>query len=682
MADTVVNRNHIFETVSASGTVYLTLDNQLEYWHRFEQHIKVYVMYDKSAVTLAGDGAQGLSFVSSEHISSAHGLKPSGYAQVVSAAGDDDHMTPHCHSHAAGVLTVQSEEQNKSDNQIPRRSTETDSDGPVQGFGGTDVCSSELKHTNNTTANPGSVCMSETDEVHNLDEAASGESTIDNSEDKDSAQDKFKKQTRSSERLSKMTVKIGKKLMPGASVLCKAKVKKDKMKINKDKAKVQQKEGGSPVKVPIGCLLKRKFESKTINNEGEKQNHRKPMSKTESKHTPEKLKAPKVRKLEQEKDVKCEYCLKTFKSQQEYFDHRKGDRTSFKCRICNKSVPFKAHLMVHMRKHSKSLQEDFLTLEDNKSGQNPVSSSLNDHDDCKGSKQIKCEICGLTVSNIPILKTHMMIHTGEYAYKCCVCGEKTHSIAKHNNHLSTHLKSGKVQCKICNISFESRSDLSKHQLTHEFKCSICDNVFPNKTSRVFHYKMAHKDDILKCRVCGKMFSSEEELDPHLKYHRNRAKTQCTTCGLFVTRLDNHMLSHMQRPEDGRMFVCDQCPKQFKQKLSFQRHLRTHSEEKPYACMECPKRFARSGGLRRHMITHTQEKPFVCDICGKACSQRGNLRIHMQIHKDSSSIQCQVGGEHFSYKNAMQEHMRSSHFVDLNSVEASRYMPATPQNYYI
>ncbi|XP_035829828.1 uncharacterized protein LOC101850396 [Aplysia californica] len=408
-------------------------------------------------------------------------------------------------------------------------------------------------------------------------------------------------------------------------------------------------------------------------------------------------KKKKVKKWAVEKDVWCEFCHLTFKSQQAFFDHRKANRTELNCKLCGKVMPFRAHLMVHMHKHNRSML-DQLAVSDADTSQLVLTSSTSNSasqeeeggseelHSKRGVKGVKCDVCSVVVSNIPILKTHMMTHTGEMAYRCCVCQEETHSIARFNNHMMSHAKGGQVQCKVCNLFFPSRADLCKHQLSHEFKCSLCGRGFPNKTSRAFHYKMAHKEDILKCSVCGKLFSCPDELQAHLNYHRNRTKTQCPICGLFVFRLEYHMISHSERAEDVSMYTCGKCQKKFKQKLSYQRHLHTHTGDKPYACMECPKKFARSSGLRRHMLTHSQEKPFVCDICGKACSQMGNLRIHMQIHKAGgvsggvsggvATAQCPLCDQSFPHKHSLQEHMNSAHYAKLSAVETTPYMPPT------
>ncbi|CAL1536300.1 unnamed protein product, partial [Lymnaea stagnalis] len=628
MAYDVKDKIHVYETVSASGTIYLFLDDQQVLAQSFRQHIKIHVVYDKLNESVFKPGEETLykdvkpnGSTMIEYVALPLSPCPVGQAQI--------RINEH-HSQAVDI-DKQLSESKFSNDELPMIVQEHTASNPT--------CSN--------TSKPALL------DLHLI----SSEAVKILFSKEDEKNDKFafidtgdpKKRNRFSKRLSQRTSKSDKKWSSREnskalySKHVQAKKSKEKnMSLKFSLAHINWKKGHNNVPESIkSCAGELKQDSFDSENKDERD---KPEKKT------------KLKKIEQEKEVSCEYCKKTFKSQHDFFEHRKVEKASYQCKHCSKVVAFKAHLLVHMRKHK---------TDDDRTSNTADQAHEAAMESNRSKKGINCGICGLSVSNIPVLKTHTMIHTGEFAYKCCVCGDLTHSLGKYTNHLATHLKAGQVQCKICNISFLSRSELSKHQLSHEFKCNICDKVFPNKTSRDFHYKKDHKEDILKCHICGKMYSSNDELMSHLKYHRNRSKTQCTICGLMVTRLDNHMLSHNHSVPESAMYVCDQCPKQFNQRLSFKRHMKAHSQEKPYVCIECPKRFARSGGLRRHMLTHTQERPFVCEICGKACSQMGNLRIHMQVHKDMTSVQCEECGESFSYKNALQEHMKTAHFLDVN-----------------
>ncbi|KAH9519640.1 hypothetical protein Btru_003228 [Bulinus truncatus] len=148
----------------------------------------------------------------------------------------------------------------------------------------------------------------------------------------------------------------------------------------------------------------------------------------------------------------------------------------------------------------------------------------------------------------------------------------------------------------------------------EVKCHMCDEIFPNRTSRTQHYKLFHQSDILKCLHCTHMFSSQEELAAHMKKHAMYKKKQCTICGKFFSRLEKHVIIHKSKSEidESLLFVCDKCPRKFSHRSSFQRHLSTHSLDKPYQCPNCPRTFADCSVLRKHIQRHTFLMPYQCE----------------------------------------------------------------------
>lgn len=272
---------------------------------------------------------------------------------------------------------------------------------------------------------------------------------------------------------------------------------------------------------------------------------------------------------------------------------------------------------------------------------------------------MKCNLCGLVLSSKDSLKIHTMLHTGECAYKCCVCGEMFSSLSSRQHHMDTHVSVQRFKCNPCGQRFASRAELAKHQLTHEIKCALCGQVFPNKTSRTCHFRVCHPQDILKCSLCSNLFATEEDLSRHMIYHKKGKKEQCPECGVVVSKLKDHMLLHSQQPQE-KMFVCDQCPMSYLRKSNLERHLRTHTGEKPYACNECTKCFRSNGMLRKHLLTHTQEKPYQCEVCGKRCAIRSNLNIHMRVHNNDRNYPCSLCPQAFSYKNSLHGHIKSKH----------------------
>ena len=73
------------------------------------------------------------------------------------------------------------------------------------------------------------------------------------------------------------------------------------------------------------------------------------------------------------------------------------------------------------------------------------------------------------------------------------------------------------------------------------------------------------------------------------------------------------------------YLCNNCPKKFKQKTNLVRHMKCHSDNQ-YECDQCSKFFLRKDSLKRHVLVHstsrnseleTREKSFyLCPHCGK------------------------------------------------------------------
>ncbi|KAH9519648.1 hypothetical protein Btru_003242 [Bulinus truncatus] len=387
-------------------------------------------------------------------------------------------------------------------------------------------------------------------------------------------------------------------------------------------------------------------------------------------------------KVMTDKSIKCEYCGVEFGRQLDYYNHRRAEESKHACGECGKVEPYEAHLIVHMQKH-RHARADTTSISQPFSETATSVEELKTDAKCKSGKrknkkiQMACNMCGLVLSSSDSLKIHTMLHTGEFAYKCCVCGEKFSSLSSRQHHMDTHISVQRFKCNPCGQRFPSRADLAKHQLTHEVKCALCGEVFPNKTSRTCHFRVSHPEDILKCSLCSKMFACQSDLSKHMDYHKKGKKEQCPVCGNVVSKLKDHMLLHSQQAQE-KMFVCDQCPMSYLRKSNLDRHMLTHTGEKPYACNICTKSFRSNGMLRKHLLTHTQERPYQCETCGKRCSLRSNLNIHMRIHNINWLYSCTLCPQGFNHKNSLRYHMKSKHSSEAFSVSQAVTLLADQQ----
>lgn len=371
--------------------------------------------------------------------------------------------------------------------------------------------------------------------------------------------------------------------------------------------------------------------------------------------------------LEMFSDVYCQYCMTTFKSNLEFRKHYYHDETmhrNYCCEKCPKNCKYKAHLLAHYNIVHKC--EAPFTFND-ASNDNQVNGVLCTLETTKaGRHKYKCVICDMSFATLLGLSGHMFNHTGENTYKCCVCDYKHRVVSTFKRHLSKHSRSNHFQCKQCEVYFKDRGELSKHKASHMLQCGLCGEQYHNRASLNYHIKISHTNDdrLLKCDQCGKMYTSYKTFHEHKRNHRFRKRVQCPVCGIFVSRLNRHMIYHSDNPEQ---FSCDLCPMKFKKQDSLNRHKLVHTKVRNFSCPQCHKKFPTGSSLSRHLKVHLGDKPFVCEICGKACKVPGNLRVHMRVHnKKPKVLHCRLCGAGFLRQKELQDHMDSEHKSNIHS----------------
>uniref|UniRef100_A0A2K5NP00 CCCTC-binding factor like n=1 Tax=Cercocebus atys TaxID=9531 RepID=A0A2K5NP00_CERAT len=100
----------------------------------------------------------------------------------------------------------------------------------------------------------------------------------------------------------------------------------------------------------------------------------------------------------------------------------------------------------------------------------------------------------------------------------------------------------------------------------------------------------------------------------------------------------------QRKTKGakRTFHCDVCMFTSSRMSSFNRHMKTHTNEKPHLCHLCLKTFRTVTLLRNHVNTHTGTRPYKCNDCNMAFVTSGELVRHRRYkHTHEKPFKCSM-----------------------------------------
>ena len=108
-----------------------------------------------------------------------------------------------------------------------------------------------------------------------------------------------------------------------------------------------------------------------------------------------------------------------------------------------------------------------------------------------------------------------------------------------------------------------------------------------------------------------------------------------------------------------MHICEFCGKQVKNKVKFNIHMRTHTNEKPFECETCGRRFKSKGNLSRHKLVHDADSPkrFACPRCGKEFRFHADLDRHVAVHVRN---QCCLCDKTTVQLGEMKEHVLDEH----------------------
>ena len=268
----------------------------------------------------------------------------------------------------------------------------------------------------------------------------------------------------------------------------------------------------------------------------------------------------------------------------------------------------------------------------------------------KGSKELICEECKFTTTNVDYFRIHLEHVHGVVAkkYACELCPYDTSDKQKFKIHnFSIHnIGDSRFQCKLCPYktiykhAFISHS-FSIHKIGEaKYKCEFCSFVSSSNGTFKVHVEQVHGgvgDHI--CELCGLVTPTKVVLRRHLKrVHQSVLESQNYACELCPFKTHNKLsltihvkAMHLPKTET---YDCNKCDFFASSKIHLYMHKRTkHGGEKgKYVCDKCAFTSSYASSMERHMeIKHvTEPQSHACDECDFTTSHTQSLKRHKHL----------------------------------------------------
>jgi hypothetical protein len=265
------------------------------------------------------------------------------------------------------------------------------------------------------------------------------------------------------------------------------------------------------------------------------------------------------------------------------------------------------------------------------------------------------------------------IHKDEILYGCASCNYNSKKFVLLKNHFKKHLELKKYKCT-CLKEFAQKSELNNHKISeHNLKiCRKCNLEFSS-----FERYLAHKESHgsvqttkngtstkagIECSVCGKVLMTQGGMMTHRKMHSESPKYRCEECQkefFQKVNLINHAKTHNIQ---NRSYSCNKCDKKFFEKSHLQRHQNFHNVSREFECSTCHKFYKTERCLKVHKQVHNpmHMRPFRCSVdgCNKSFLSSSKLKQHGNIHTNTRPFQCKHCPRDFTnYPNLLKHTIR-------------------------
>ena len=201
----------------------------------------------------------------------------------------------------------------------------------------------------------------------------------------------------------------------------------------------------------------------------------------------------------------CNICFKRFKKLNFLKNHQRAHSDEqVSCLHCFRTFRSVSGLTQHAKTHGKDFQDSVREgiwpyACGNCDKKFKTSNQLENHEKYHSApKQFVCAHCQIGFPYRRELNKHMKSHTQNLSYSCSKCNKKFSQEAEKNKHEMKHSDEKAYKCGSCGKGFRSKNGLRQHQSRQHpteilFKCSFCEQNFPNVSQRNNHEK-GHLED--------------------------------------------------------------------------------------------------------------------------------------------------------------------------------------------
>ena len=373
------------------------------------------------------------------------------------------------------------------------------------------------------------------------------------------------------------------------------------------------------------------------------------------------MQSKRAREYESEQDVRrtkaryheslvCSVCAKLFTSSARLIEHSIShtENRTFVCARCHKAFAHKDALSVHeqsdirckRRDPSAAPHVDAPVLAQVVAEETQILSEQSPNTAAAAAEEEVTTSFVLPESQIESIDEDALLFSEFDMAFAAILGENERSSMPRGS----AAKKQTPACPHCRMSFESDESvrehvLSKHERERRFGCELCNVRFTRRSALKRHVLQVHRpaesvvENVCDHKDCGKTFTSIAGLSLHKRrVHDGERTIECKECGetfAWSQQLRRHEIS---RHNKARRFHCAECSSPpFMTRSDLNAHERGVHGKRRYECETCHKQFTQKGSLTRHMKTvHSDKRPFVCEqYCGKAFKTRSDLKKHVR-----------------------------------------------------